>query len=218
MSLARPISETPYRVGIVGAGGYTGIELCRLLLAHPYIRIDALFAKTQAGQVFSDLYPQFLGLLDLVLEPVDLPRIEAAKQPADRQRQLSHLRLIVIGDLPNRTCPRRSIGDGQHPAVAVAVVGIIRMKHFLIDDHRRSGAASHHHFIVVRQVATIGITVRVQRQVRPGNDFEWASLGSQVVQVIQHSDQTRRAGCQTEYLRAIRLRVCVDRNSRMTWS
>jgi len=69
--------STIYRAGIVGAGGYTGIELCRLLLAHPYIRIDALFAKTQAGQVFSDLYPQFLGLLDVVLEPVDLARIEA---------------------------------------------------------------------------------------------------------------------------------------------
>jgi len=69
--------STIYRAGIVGAGGYTGIELCRLLLAHPYIRIDALFAKTQAGHVFSDLYPQFLGLLDVVLEPVSLDRLEA---------------------------------------------------------------------------------------------------------------------------------------------
>jgi len=75
MSLARPISETSYRVGIVGAGGYTGIELCRLLLAHPYSRIEALFAKSQAGQIFSDIYPQFLGILDLVLEPVSLDRL-----------------------------------------------------------------------------------------------------------------------------------------------
>jgi N-acetyl-gamma-glutamyl-phosphate reductase len=68
--------STIYRAGIVGAGGYTGIELCRLLLAHPYIRIDALFAKTQAGQIFSDVYPQFLGVLDLVMEHVDLEKIE----------------------------------------------------------------------------------------------------------------------------------------------
>jgi N-acetyl-gamma-glutamyl-phosphate reductase len=64
-----------YRAGVVGAGGYTGIELCRLLLAHPYIRIEALFAKSQAGQTFSDVYPQFLGVLDLVMKPVSVEEI-----------------------------------------------------------------------------------------------------------------------------------------------
>lgn len=66
-----------YRAGVVGAGGYTGIELCRLLLTHPTVKIEALFAKSQAGQVFSDLYPQFFGVLDLVLQPVSLDALLA---------------------------------------------------------------------------------------------------------------------------------------------
>ena len=51
-------------VGIAGASGYTGLELVSLCLNHPSIEIKSLYANKNAGQNFSDLYPQFKGVLD----------------------------------------------------------------------------------------------------------------------------------------------------------
>ncbi len=47
---------------IMGASGYTGAELLRLLLAHPYVRIAALTADSQAGKPLSDVFPHFRGM------------------------------------------------------------------------------------------------------------------------------------------------------------
>ena len=55
------------RIGILGASGYTGAELIRLLLRHPGLRIAALTADRKAGQAVADVYPQFYGF--------DLPRL-----------------------------------------------------------------------------------------------------------------------------------------------
>ena len=55
-------------VAIVGATGYTGLELSRLLLNHPKVKIKHLYENSNSGSVFSDLYPQFKSKLDLKLE------------------------------------------------------------------------------------------------------------------------------------------------------
>lgn len=47
------------RVAILGASGYTGAELVRLLLGHSGVEIAVLTGNTQAGQPFSAVYPQF---------------------------------------------------------------------------------------------------------------------------------------------------------------
>ncbi|KAJ1639721.1 N-acetyl-gamma-glutamyl-phosphate reductase, C-terminal part [Pavlovales sp. CCMP2436] len=47
------------RVGIVGASGYTGAELVRLLLNHPQAEIAFLSAERSAGKPYADVYPQF---------------------------------------------------------------------------------------------------------------------------------------------------------------
>lgn len=53
-------SETkPVRVAILGASGYTGAELVRMLLGHTGVEITVLTGNTQAGQPFSTVYPQF---------------------------------------------------------------------------------------------------------------------------------------------------------------
>ena len=43
-------------VGIVGASGYTGEELIKLLLKHPDTNIDVLTSRTHAGKCVDDVY------------------------------------------------------------------------------------------------------------------------------------------------------------------
>src|ERR1700694_5924949 len=47
------------RVGVLGASGYTGAELVRLLLRHPGVEIALLTADRRAGQEMRDVFPQF---------------------------------------------------------------------------------------------------------------------------------------------------------------
>ena len=55
-------------VGIVGATGYAGVELIRLLLAHPGITIKRLTSRAEAGRRVDDLFPSLRGHLSLAFE------------------------------------------------------------------------------------------------------------------------------------------------------
>ena len=71
---------TTLRVGILGAGGYTGAELVRLLHQHPQLSIVMVGAREKAGKRLSEVLPGALGvagLSDLVLESFD-PATDAA--------------------------------------------------------------------------------------------------------------------------------------------
>ena len=52
------------RIGILGASGYTGAELLRLLGDHPRAEIRALTAERQAGKPIGEVFPQ-LAVYDL---------------------------------------------------------------------------------------------------------------------------------------------------------
>jgi N-acetyl-gamma-glutamyl-phosphate reductase len=47
------------KIGVLGASGYTGAELTRLLLTHPHVEMVLLTAERRAGQVMGDVFPQF---------------------------------------------------------------------------------------------------------------------------------------------------------------
>lgn len=67
------------RVAIIGASGYTGAELMRMLARHPHAQLSALVAHSKAGQPVSALYPHLgmLNLPDLVtLDSVDWEEID----------------------------------------------------------------------------------------------------------------------------------------------
>jgi N-acetyl-gamma-glutamyl-phosphate reductase len=69
------------RTAILGASGYTGAELVRLLLHHPSVEIRALTADRQAGKPYARVFPQFVGraLPDLVaIGDVDFGAIDLA--------------------------------------------------------------------------------------------------------------------------------------------
>ena len=57
-------------VGVVGASGYTGEELLKLLLKHPEVSIDVLTSKTHTGKNVDDLYSFDVKLNKKFLEPV----------------------------------------------------------------------------------------------------------------------------------------------------
>ncbi len=57
--MAAPVAEssTMYSVSVIGASGYSGAELTRLLLQHPKVELQELYAFSQADKRVSDLYP-----------------------------------------------------------------------------------------------------------------------------------------------------------------
>ncbi len=57
-----------YKVGIIGATGYAGVELVRLLLMHPQAEIAAISSVSYKGKKISEVYPALAQIYDAVLE------------------------------------------------------------------------------------------------------------------------------------------------------
>jgi N-acetyl-gamma-glutamyl-phosphate reductase len=63
VSPAVPASDHPvFRVGIVGASGYTGAELMRLLAGHPHFELVVATGDSKAGESIADLYPHLAAV------------------------------------------------------------------------------------------------------------------------------------------------------------
>ena len=56
------------KVGIVGATGYTGVELLRLLSSHPNIEITTVTSRSESGKAVSDYFPSLRGIYDLTFQ------------------------------------------------------------------------------------------------------------------------------------------------------
>jgi N-acetyl-gamma-glutamyl-phosphate reductase len=69
-------------VAIIGASGYTGAELLRLLRRHPGVRVAALFAKRAAGQRIDEVFPHLRGQYDLAVEAFDADAVASRAQVA----------------------------------------------------------------------------------------------------------------------------------------
>ncbi|MFZ0241231.1 MAG: N-acetyl-gamma-glutamyl-phosphate reductase [Desulfobacterales bacterium] len=63
------------RVAVVGATGYAGAELVRLLAGHPKIDVTVLTSRQYAGQRFDSVYPAFAGVVGLTCEAFDSHRV-----------------------------------------------------------------------------------------------------------------------------------------------
>ena len=67
-------------VGIIGASGYGGVQLVRLLIDHPGVELVYLGGESSAGQAFAEIYPHLNHRVDLTIEPIDLDQIAARCQ------------------------------------------------------------------------------------------------------------------------------------------
>ncbi len=70
MAEAPSAPAAPLRVAVVGASGYIGGELVRLLLDHPHAEIVALTGRDSAGKALAAIHPNLAGA-DFVLAPLD---------------------------------------------------------------------------------------------------------------------------------------------------
>ncbi len=59
------------KAGIIGATGYAGTELIRLLSAHPETEVAAISSVSFEGQKISDVYPSYIDLNDMICENAD---------------------------------------------------------------------------------------------------------------------------------------------------
>src|SRR4051812_36065846 len=67
------IVRTPqtWTVGVTGATGYAGGEVCRLLASHPNLRLTGVHANSSAGRRLGELQPHLLPFAEMVVQPSD---------------------------------------------------------------------------------------------------------------------------------------------------
>jgi N-acetyl-gamma-glutamyl-phosphate reductase len=63
------------KVAIVGASGYTGVELMRILHSHPEVAVTCVTSEQSAGRPVSDVFPTLRGRIDIILENLEPVKI-----------------------------------------------------------------------------------------------------------------------------------------------
>ncbi|MDB4810037.1 N-acetyl-gamma-glutamyl-phosphate reductase [bacterium] len=63
------------RVGIVGATGYTALELARLLIQHPHATVVAATSRGDSGKQLAEVHPSLAGRIDLEITQLDAKRL-----------------------------------------------------------------------------------------------------------------------------------------------
>jgi len=60
-----------YRISVIGASGYTGLELLRLLAGHGGVQLCSVTSRQYAGQPVSEQFPSLRGCVDLAFTQLD---------------------------------------------------------------------------------------------------------------------------------------------------
>ncbi len=60
------------RVAVLGASGYTGLELLRILVRHPDLELAAVTSEQRAGRAVGEAFPSLAGLVDLRFQRADV--------------------------------------------------------------------------------------------------------------------------------------------------
>jgi N-acetyl-gamma-glutamyl-phosphate reductase len=96
------------RIGVLGASGYTGAELVRMLLRHPRSELVLLTAERSAGKAMREVFPQF--------SPFTLPRLEAIEGINWAKQQL-HVAFCALPHGTTQTVIKALLADA--PATKV---------------------------------------------------------------------------------------------------
>jgi N-acetyl-gamma-glutamyl-phosphate reductase len=63
------------QVAIIGASGYAGVELARILCNHPEFELTAATSRQYAGKALSEVFPNLLGKTDLICENLSVDEL-----------------------------------------------------------------------------------------------------------------------------------------------
>src|ERR1039458_8565575 len=63
------------KVAIVGASGYTGVELLRILMGHPEVAVTCLTSEQSAGKRISEIFPSLRTRCDILLDNLEPVRV-----------------------------------------------------------------------------------------------------------------------------------------------
>ena len=63
------------KVAVIGASGYTGVELLRLLVGHPEVEISCITSRQHEGLPINQAFPSLSGFCELVCEALDVTAI-----------------------------------------------------------------------------------------------------------------------------------------------
>jgi N-acetyl-gamma-glutamyl-phosphate reductase len=96
------------RIGVLGASGYTGAELVRMLLRHPRSEIVLLTAERSAGKAMREVFPQF--------SPYTLPTLTAI-EGIDWAKQQLHVAFCALPHGTTQTVIKALLADA--PATKV---------------------------------------------------------------------------------------------------
>jgi N-acetyl-gamma-glutamyl-phosphate reductase len=76
------MSNEKIRVAVVGATGYTGAELLRILLSHPSVTVTSVIGQSKAGRPIAEVLPSLAGILPGDVQAFDVERVAAEADAA----------------------------------------------------------------------------------------------------------------------------------------
>jgi N-acetyl-gamma-glutamyl-phosphate/LysW-gamma-L-alpha-aminoadipyl-6-phosphate reductase len=63
------------KVGVIGASGYVGGELLRLLVSHPQVEISTIVSRRRAGEYVHRVHPSLKGFIAITFSPMDIEKV-----------------------------------------------------------------------------------------------------------------------------------------------
>lgn len=108
-------AHSPIRVAVLAATGYGGVELMRLLSAHPAVEIVAVSSESSAGKPLASVFPHLAGLPAMTLLPA-----EEACAHGDAQ--------VVFCPLPNGEAMKLAPGILARGAAVIDISADFRLR------------------------------------------------------------------------------------------
>jgi len=106
------------KVAIVGASGYSGEELVRLLLSHPHVELAAVTSRQYAGQTLAQIFPRF----------ANHPKSKTIRFTEPNAELLAKQAEVVFLALPHGVAAEYAAPLIQHGSVVIDLSADFRVK------------------------------------------------------------------------------------------
>ncbi len=97
MTAVSALPAAPLRVAVVGASGYIGGEIVRLLLAHPKVTIVAVTGGETAGKALADVHPNLAGCKLTITPLTEVGAAEVVFLALPNQVAMTHIDALATG-------------------------------------------------------------------------------------------------------------------------